>query len=239
MKDDVPKALLIVNKKGEFLDKITLLDNVKGVVEHLFEYITGSLSDVTFEIYAAEDIKAADGVSPDYYAKDELVATVTTDANGVAEVSDLPVGKYYVKEVGTAYGYVLDEEPRYVDLSYRDQDTPVVVYDEDWQNNRQKVKVNVLKKEKDTDRVLKGGIFGLYTRNDILSASGKVLMEADTLIELKTTDVDGKISFIADLPIDGTYYVKELYAPDGFVTTGEEQEFVFEYQGDKEAEAVL
>ena len=124
MKDDVPKALLIVNKKGEFLDKITLLDNVKGVVEHLFEYITGSLSDVTFEIYAAEDIKAADGVSPDYYSKDELVATVTTDANGIAEVSDLPVGKYYVKEVGTAYGYVLDDEPRYVDLSYRDQDTP-------------------------------------------------------------------------------------------------------------------
>lgn len=236
MQDHVPKALLIVNKKGEFLDKITLLDNVKGVVEHFFEYITGSLTDVTFEIRAAEDIKAADGVSPDYYSKDELVATVTTDANGVAEVSDLPVGKYYVKEVGTAYGYILDEEPRYVDLSYRDQDTPVVVYDEDWQNNRQKVKVNVLKKEKDTDRVLKGGIFGLYTRNDILSASGKVLMEADTLIELKTTDVDGKISFIADLPIDGTYYVKELYAPDGFVTTGEEQEFVFEYQGDKEAE---
>lgn len=236
MQDHVPKALLIVNKKGEFLDKITLLDNVKGVVEHFFEYITGSLTDVTFEIRAAEDIKAADGVSPDYYSKDELVATVTTDANGVAEVSDLPVGKYYVKEVGTAYGYILDEEPRYVDLSYRDQDTPVVVYDEDWQNNRQKVKVNVLKKEKDTGRVLKGGIFGLYTRNDILSASGKVLMEADTLIELKTTDVDGKISFIADLPIDGTYYVKELYAPDGFVTTGEEQEFVFEYQGDKEAE---
>ena len=236
MQDHVPKALLIVNKKGEFLDKITLLDNVKGVVEHFFEYITGSLTDVTFEIRAAEDIKAADGVSPDYYSKDELVATVTTDANGVAEVSDLPVGKYYVKEVGTAYGYILDEEPRYVDLSYRDQDTPVVVYDEDWQNNRQKVKVNVLKKEKDTDRVLKGGIFGLYTRNDILSASGKVLMEADTLIELKTTDADGKISFIADLPIDGTYYVKELYAPDGFVTTGEEQEFVFGYQGDKEAE---
>ena len=72
------------------------------------------------------------------------------DSNGIAKVSDLPVGKYYVKEVGTAYGYVLDEEPRYVDLSYRDQDTPVVVYDEDWQNNRQKVKVNVLKKEKDT-----------------------------------------------------------------------------------------
>ena len=32
-------------------------------------------------------------------------------------------------------------------------------------------------------------------------------------------------------------YTHLLYAPDGFVTTGEEQEFVFEYQGDKEAEA--
>ena len=31
MKDEVPTALLIVNKKGEFLDKVTLLDNAKGV----------------------------------------------------------------------------------------------------------------------------------------------------------------------------------------------------------------
>ena len=42
-----------INKKGEFLEKITLLDNVKGTVEHFFEYITGNLSEVTFEVYAA------------------------------------------------------------------------------------------------------------------------------------------------------------------------------------------
>lgn len=69
-------------------------------------------------------------------------------------MENLPVGKYYVVEAGTAYGYVLDDEPRYVDLTYRDQDTPVVVYDEDWQNNRQRAVVSVLKKEKDSDRVL-------------------------------------------------------------------------------------
>ena len=45
------------------MDKVTLLDNVKGTVEHLFEYVTGSLTDVTFDVFAAEDIKAADGVS--------------------------------------------------------------------------------------------------------------------------------------------------------------------------------
>lgn len=236
MKDEVPTGLLIINKKGEFLDKVTLLDNAKGTVEHLFEYITGSLTEVTFHVYAAEDIKAADGVSEDYFKADELVGTITTDTNGIAQLGDLPVGKYYVKEAETAHGYVLDGEPRYVDLSYRDQDTPVVTYDEAWQNNRQKVKVTVLKKEKDTERVLAGGIFGLFTREDIKNVGGDVLLEADTLIELKTTDENGQITFTADLPVDGNYYVKELYAPDGFVTTNEEQDFTFEYAGADQAE---
>lgn len=232
MQDDVPTATLIVNKKGEFLDSVTLVNKIKGIVEHIFNYITGNLTDVTFEVYAAEDIKAADGVSEDYYKADELVATITTDEFGVAKLEGLPVGKYYVKEVGTAYGYVLDDEIRYVDLSYQDQDTPVVVYDEDWQNNRQTVSVSVVKTEKDTDRVLEGAIFGLYAAEDIVSASGEVLIGADEIIELKVTDENGEITFVADLPIDATYYVKELYAPDGFVTTGETKEFTVTYQGD-------
>ena len=53
-------------------------------------------------------------------------------------MEDLPVGKYCVKEVKTAHGFVLDGEPRFVDLTYRDQDTPVVTFDEEWQNNRQR-----------------------------------------------------------------------------------------------------
>ena len=236
MKDEVPKGLLIINKKGEFLEKITLLDNVKGTVEHFFEYITGNLSEVTFEVYAAEDIKAADGVSANHYKKDELVGTITTDEKGIAKMEDLPVGKYYVKEVKTAHGFVLDGEPRFVDLTYRDQDTPVVTFDEEWQNNRQKIKVTVLKKEKETERMLEGAIFGLFTKEDIKGRDGKVLMEAGTLIEQKTTDENGQILFKADLPVDGTYIVKEIYAPDGFVTSNEEKEFTFEYGKPEEAE---
>ena len=231
MKDEVPTALLIVNKKGEFLDNVSLIDNAKGVVEHLFSYITGNLTEVTFEVYAAEDIHAADGVSEDYYKKDDLIGTITTDDNGVAKLGDLPVGKYYVKETGTAYGYVLDGEPHFVDLTYRDQDTPVVVYDENWQNNRQKVAVHVLKVEKETNEPLQGGIFGLFAAEDIKSASGKTLIEKDTIIELKTTDAQGQISFIADLPVDGKYYVQEQYAPAGYVTSNEKKEFTFSYGG--------
>ena len=233
MKDEVPVGELIINKKGEFLDSVTLADKVKGVVEHIFNYVTGKLTDVTFEVYAEEDIKAADGVSDDYYKKDELIATIKTDETGIAKLENLPLGKYYVKETGTAYGHVLDGEIRHVDLTYVDQNTPVVVYDKDWQNNRQRVEVSVLKKEKDSDRTLEGAIFGLFAKEDIKSeTTGKVLIEADEIIELKSTDEEGKITFVADLPIGATYYVKELYAPDGFVTNDEVKEFTFEYAGE-------
>ena len=231
MEDEVPVARLLVNKKGEFLDSVSLLDNAKGMIEHLFNYVTGNLTDVTFNVYAAEAIRAADGVSADYYAADELVGSITTDGNGIAQMDNLPLGRYYIVEKETSHGYVLDNEPRYVDLTYRDQDTSLVTYSADWQNARQRVQVEVLKKEKDSDKVLSGAIFGLYAADDIVSSKGKVLLAKDTLIELKTTDEDGKISFVADLPVDSRYYIKELAAPDGYVTDQEPQEFTFEYQG--------
>lgn len=231
MEDEVPVARLLVNKKGEFLDSVSLLDNAKGMIEHLFNYVTGNLTDVTFNVYAAEAIRAADGVSADYYAADELVGSITTDGNGIAQMDNLPLGRYYIVEKEPSHGYVLDNEPRYVDLTYRDQDTPLVTYSADWQNARQRVQVEVLKKEKDSDKVLSGAIFGLYAADDIVSSKGKVLLAKDTLIELKTTDKDGKIQFVADLPDDSRYYIKELAAPDGYVTDQEPQEFTFEYQG--------
>lgn len=231
MEDEVPVARLLVNKKGEFLDSVSLLDNAKGMIEHLFNYVTGNLIDVTFNVYAAEAIRAADGVSADYYAADELVGSITTDGNGIAQMDNLPLGRYYIVEKETSHGYVLDNEPRYVDLTYRDQDTPLVTYSADWQNARQRVQVEVLKKEKDSDKVLSGAIFGLYAADDIVSSKGKVLLAKDTLIELKTTDEEGKIRFVADLPVDSRYYIKELAAPDGYVTDQEPQEFTFEYQG--------
>lgn len=45
-------------------------------------------------------------------------------------------------------GFVLDNEAREIDLTYRDQDTAEVTYSADWQNNRQKAEVEVVKKKK-------------------------------------------------------------------------------------------
>ena len=227
MKDDVPTGTLIINKKGEFLEDVTLVDAIGGWISHLFEYITGALKDVTFEVYALEDIQAADGESEDYYKKDELIATITTDETGIAKLSDLPLGRYYVKEKETAEGYVLDEEIREIDLTYVDQDTAEVTWNGDWQNNRQKVEVSVLKKEKDTDRVLEGAVFALSAKDDITNRDGDVVLEAGTVIEEKATGEDGTLLFEADLPIGFSYTVKETAPAPGFATTDEVQEFTF------------
>ncbi len=239
MKDEVPKALLIITKKGEFLDKVTVVDNAKGILEYLFGYVSGNLSEVTFEVYAAEDIKAADGMSPNYYNKDALVGKITTDSKGIASLDGLPVGKYYVKEVSTAHGYVLDQKARYVDLSYRDQNTPVVSYDENWQNNRQKATIHIQKTEKNSKTPLAGAVFGLYTAEDIKSVTGKTLVKKNTRIEMKTTDIDGKITFIADLPVDGKYYAQEIYAPAGNGTDQQKKDFVFDSNIAAQAEIVM
>ena len=235
MKDDVPTGTILINKNGEFLDKVTPLDSVGGWISHLFQYVTGKLKDVTFEVYALEDVKAADGESEDYYKKDELVATITADDTGVAKVSGLPLGKYYVKEKATVDGFVLDDKAREIDLTYRDQDTAEVTYSADWQNNRQKAEVEVVKKEKDSDRVLEGAVFALCAKNDITGADGKVILKADSVIEELATDKEGKLTFTADLPIGFEYYIKETTPAPGFATTNEVQEFKFEYEGaDKE-----
>ena len=235
MKDDVPTGTLIINKKGEFLEDVTLADTIGGWISHIFEYITGALKDVTFEVYALEDIQAADGESEDYYKKDELIATITTDETGIAKLSDLPLGRYYVKEKETAEGYVLDGEIREIDLTYVDQDTAEVTWSGDWQNNRQKVEVSVLKKEKDSDRVLEGAVFALSAKEDITNKDGDVILEAGTLIEEKATGEDGKLTFEADLPIGFSYTVKETAPAPGFATTDEVQEFTFTAESSEKA----
>lgn len=132
-----------------------------------------------------------------------------------------------MKEKETSEGYVLDGEIREIDLTYVDQDTAEVTYSTDWQNKRQKVEVSVLKKEKDSDRVLERAVFALSAKEDITNKDGDVILEAGTVIEEKATGEDGKLTFEANLPIGFSYTVKETSPAPGFATTDEVQEFTF------------
>ena len=51
-----------------------------------------------------------------------------------------------------------------VDLTYRDQDTPLVTYSADWQNARQRVQVEVPEKERTVTKTLPGQSWLLSAR---------------------------------------------------------------------------
>ena len=89
---------------------------------------SSALAGAVFEIRAAEDIARADGSM--VALAGETVATVETDEQGKAEINGLSLGSgiahYEVVEVSAPEGYLLDPTPHAVELTYVDQDTPVV-----------------------------------------------------------------------------------------------------------------
>ena len=89
---------------------------------------TGSITqgDAVFEgavykVYAKEDIynKAK---TKKFYSSGDLVATRTMDNKGTTEdITNLPLGKYLVKEEVAPRGYMLDTKEYEVNLTYKDQ----------------------------------------------------------------------------------------------------------------------
>ncbi len=214
MKDEVPTGTIIINKDGEFLTDTNLVKD--HWYSFIFDYFKKSLAGVTFEVYAAEDIVSFDGLGTVYYEKGTLVDTIVTNDRGVAMIENLPLGRYYLVETKTLEGFVLDSTPINADLSYVDQDTAVVYAGMNVTNERQKVQITVVKKDAETKENLEGAVFGLYAKEDIVNADGKVLQKKDTLIEKRVSDKDGKVAFLSDLPL-GQYYVREIQAPAGYV----------------------
>ncbi len=77
-----------------------------------------SLSEAVYGLYAREAINHLDGATGVMFNAGDLVATLTTDENGEAEVNNLYLGKYYVKEITPSEGYLLDEEEHDVVCDY-------------------------------------------------------------------------------------------------------------------------
>jgi uncharacterized surface anchored protein/transcriptional regulator with XRE-family HTH domain len=200
-----------------------------------FTYQKEKLEGAFFEVYAAEDIYTADFQKDDQgnrileYASGALVGTVTTDKDGKAQIADLPLGTYKVVEKTAPECFVLNEEAQTVTFSYKDQKTPVIEQTAAFENDRQKVEVSVVKQDAENETVVAGAEFGLYAKEDIL-AHGEVAVKADTLLGKAVSNEDGKAVFELDLPF-GSYYIKELAAPAGYVSSFETLEVTAKYQG--------
>ena len=161
--------------------------------------------------------------------KDTLVKTVTTNKNGEAVIKDLPLGKYRVKETKATSGFVLNPDSQEVSFIYKDQNTPEIEEKLEFSNERQKVELSVEKQDAETGKALKGATFGLYNK-EAISSGDKVIVKADTLLQEITSNEKGKAAFTLDLPL-GRYYLKELQAPAGYVSSDEILEFDATYQG--------
>lgn len=76
------------------------------------------LEGAVYGLYARDDIAHPDGAIGIIFHAGDLVATLTTDEGGNAEVKNLYLGNYYVKEITPSEGYLLDEEEHDVVCDY-------------------------------------------------------------------------------------------------------------------------
>ncbi|MGE0977050.1 SpaA isopeptide-forming pilin-related protein [Bacillus cereus] len=126
-----------------------------------------------------------------------VVATVTTNEKGIAEVKDLPLGDYFVKEINAPEGYIKVDTPVKVTID----NTNVI---ELVMKNTRKVEngqFKLLKKDSESGQLLPGAKF------DVIDKDGKV-------VETIVTDDKGE-ALSKQLPV-GSYTLKEVEAPKGY-----------------------
>lgn len=202
VKQDTPvKGRVKVAKEGEVVTGVKKDEagNLK------FQYEKRKLKDAVFEVKAAEDISSPDNQGDVLYKKGELVDTITTDATGDAQSKLLPLGSYRISEKTAPHGYTHSEEIREVELKYKDQNTAIVFGDVGtFENDRQRVSVQAVKKDAADLQLLAGAEISLYANRDVYNYDGDVIVKAGEKIETAETSEDGKATFTADLPNDLT-----------------------------------
>ena len=230
MKDKPVKGQVKVSKFGEVL--VGVEETEDGNKQ--FKYEERSLAGMTVNIQTAEDIiDPADGSI--LYRKGEIVDTITTEKDKGALSRKLPLGKYVVYEVEAPDGMIIDQNQYEVTLEFVDNETEVVMDTVSITNERQKVELELVKLEEDTEIALEGVIFNLLATKDIVSYDGKVLVKANTVIEQGITDSEGKLVFNADLPIstdEETYFeIKEAEAKEGYYLNEDSYPVDTQYKG--------
>lgn len=190
-------------KAAVSLDKVLEQDERFGIGKN------GELSAVTFGLFAAEELTAADG---SIIPADGLLEIVSMDENGHAVCkTDLPFGSYYLKELSTDGHYILSDEKYPIVFEYAGQDTALVdIKANDGtpiENKPFYGEIHGLKKDEDGSG-LAGALIGLF-RADYTEFT------TENAILTSISAEDGSFSF-ARVPY-GNWIVREIEAPTGFV----------------------
>ena len=198
-------------------------------------FADGDLSGAVFQVIAVEDIVTLDGTTRAYAG--DVVSEITTDENGYAETEPLYLGKYEVREIKAPYGYVLNNEPKDVEVTYAGQEFEVRdTVNTAFENEYQSVRIS-LPKVMENDELFEiygkeyytSVRFGLFAAEDITVADGTVI-PADGLLSEVSLDENMTAKFDVQIPF-GRYYVKEISTDEHYVLGGEKYLVNFEYMG--------
>lgn len=170
--------------------------------------------NVSFGLYADEDLKAANGsVIP----KDGLLEIITCDEKGKATfTTDLPIGSYYVKEISTDNHYILSEKKYPVVFEYAGQDTATVhisVNDgEPIENEIIYGTIKGLKIDRETGENIAGALFGLFSTDETEFTEETAILTSESN--------EGGIFEFTNVPY-GEYIVRELKPAEGYLPNEE------------------
>ena len=198
-------------------------------------FASGNLSGAVFQVIAVEDIVTLDGTTRAYAG--DVVSEITTDENGYAETEPLYLGKYEIREIKAPEGYVLNNEPKDVELTYAGQEFEVRdTVNTAFENEYQSVRIS-LSKVMESDELF--GIygkdcytsirFGLFAAEDITAADGSAI-PADGLLSEVSLAENMTAKFDVQIPF-GRYYVKEISTDEHYILNGEKYLVNFEYMG--------
>ena len=225
--------LKIYEKNMDFIDVRQKL-NLKVMKDMEEPEYNGMLEDayvnIRLGIYTREDIANVNGdVIID---KDTLVDILTIDENGVSSQNyDLPLGKYYIKEINTNENYLINENEYDFEFKPNDNTTPVidVILSNTINNNLNELgkfklykyaeeNKNIIERiadffngdTQDRSHALKGAKFKLYYDKN----GEPVELISKTGVSEYITDENGEI-YVENLPF-GKYYYREIEAPKGY-----------------------
>lgn len=231
VKENEPqKGTITITKTGEVFSSVVESD---GAYQPVYE-IKG-LAGAVYEITAAEDVVTLDGTLR--YKKGDVVATITTGADGTATTEPLFLGKFEIREVTAPHGMILNGDTVTVELTYAGQEIKITTTSAAFVNERQKVEIDLSKVLEQDEKYgigrnneITSVKFGLFATEDIAAADGKVIPK-DGLIEAVTCDENGKAVFATDLPVGAKVYVKEIATDSHYILSDSTYPVTFEYAG--------
>lgn len=168
-------------------------------------YSTIRLCDVRYELYAFSDIVVNGNIK---YEKDSLIGSFVTLEDGMININDLEIGKYYLKEISSNFGNMVSDDIYYFDIEYNSKYENVVLENVILNNYLPKGRISVIK-EDDNGEMVENTLINLYYKYN----------DEYVLVGEGYTDINGSIVW-DNLPL-GEYYVYEKESALGYVNNYE------------------